>query len=288
MKSLLVVGAEKPGVSTKKIMEEASKYFDKISFVPVNHIILRIGDKIEMLYNGEDLTKYDYCLPRIDSKRAAHGYHVIKFMDMIGMKKPYSAEAILIAHHKFLSLDVLRRAGVPVPETYLVSSSSSAKHVLKKMDYPVIVKVASGYGGMGVMLFEDKDAALSAVETMINMKQQVIIEEYLENPGEDNRAYVVGGKVVAAYKRKCARDEFRSNLLVGGSAEYTSLSEEMEDIAVKAAAALNSDILAVDMIPSTKGPRVVEVNLNPGIKGIQPYVNVAKIIAKWIAEQVEK
>ncbi len=287
-KSLLIIGAEKPGVSTKKIIEEAEKIFDKVKFVPVNDIVLRVNKKFEITYKGEDLTKYDYCLPRIDSKRASHGYHVIKFMDILGMKKPYSAESIIIAHNKFLSLDVLRQAGVPIPETYLVSSIESAEQVLKKMKYPIVVKIASGYGGMGVMFFEDRSAALSAVETMIERKHQVLIEEFLKNPGEDNRAYVVGGRVVAGYKRKCARDELRSNMLVGGTAEYTNLSEEMKDIAIKAAAAVGSDILAVDIIPSDKGPRVVEVNLNSGLKGIQSYVNVAKIIVEWIADQVEK
>ena len=285
-KSLLIIGAEKPGVSTKKIMEEAEKYFDKVSFVPVNKIILKINKEPEIYYKGEDLSKYDYCLPRIDAKRAIHGYHVIKFMDMIGMKKPYSAESVLIAHHKFLSLDVLKQASVPVPETYLVSSLESAKEVLDKMNYPVVLKLATGYGGMGVMLFESKDAALSAIETMLSMKQQVMIEEYLENPREDNRAYVVGGRVVAGYKRKCAKDEFRSNLLVGGKAEYINLSETAKDIAIRAAAALNSEILAVDMIPTKEGPKVVEVNINPGLKGILPYVNVAKLIVEWILTQV--
>ncbi len=287
-KSLLVIGARKMGISTKKIIEESKKLFDKVSFVPVNDIILKLNGESGIFYKDEDLSVYDYCLPRIDAIRATHGYHVVKFMDMIGMRKPYPAETLIIAHHKFLSLDVLRHAGVPVPETYLVSSVGAAKHVLDNMKYPLIIKVASGYGGMGVMMFKNKDAALSAVTTLLGMKKQIIIEEYLKNPGEDNRAYVVGGKVVASYKRKCSKDEFRSNLLVGGKAEYTNISEEMKDIAVRAAAALNSDILAVDMIPTNDGPKVVEVNLNPGIKGIQPYVNVAKIIAEWLYDQVKE
>ncbi|MEM7826932.1 MAG: RimK family alpha-L-glutamate ligase [Candidatus Aenigmatarchaeota archaeon] len=287
MASLLVIGSKNPGYSTKEIIKEAERLFDNVKYVPVNKIVLKLDKDLGIFYEGENLSKYDYCLPRIDSKRATHGYHVMRFLDIIGMKKPYSAEAVLITHNKFMSLEALRKAGVPIPETYLISSVSSAKKILKRMRYPVVIKIVSGFGGKGVMLLENLETALSVIGTLKSMKQQIILEEYLENPGEDKRAYVVGGSVVASYKRKCKKDEFRSNLLMGGKAKYITLSEELKDIAIRAAAAINSDILAVDMIESKDGPKVVEVNLNPGIKGIQPFINVAKIIAEYIASQVK-
>jgi len=285
---LLIIGAEKLGPSTTRLIKEAEAVFSNVKYIPVNRIILKLNGKPKILYEGEDLTKYDYCLPRIDSKRAQHGYHIMRFLDKANMKKPYSSETILIAHNKFMSLDVLRQADVPIPVTYLVSSINSARNVLKKMKYPVIIKIVSGFGGKGVLLLEDLTAALSVIETLKLMRQEIVIEEYVENPGEDKRAYVVGGRVVAAYKRKCKKDEFRSNLMVGGKVEHTTLSEEMQDIAVRAASAISSEIVAVDMLEGEKGPKVMEVNINPGLKGIQPYVNVAKIIVDYIASQINE
>ncbi|MCD6092730.1 MAG: RimK family alpha-L-glutamate ligase [Candidatus Aenigmarchaeota archaeon] len=288
-KSLLIIGAKNAGITTKTIIKEAEKVFYKVKYVPLNDIVLKINEKSsEMFYKKENLSNYDYCLPRIDAARAQHGYHVIKFMDIKGMKKPYSAETVLIAHNKFMSLDVLKRAGVPVPETYLVSSIESAKLLLKKMKYPVIIKIVSGFGGRGVMLLENLEAAISVVETLKLMRQQLIIEEYVKNKNEDKRAYVIGGRVVAGYRRKCKKDEFRSNILAGGTAEYITLSEELQDIAIKAASAIDSDIVAVDMLESKDGPKVIEVNINPGLKGIQPFVNVAKLIVEYMASKVEE
>lgn len=286
-KSMLVIGSKKPGISTNWIVNEAEKIFKKVKYVPINDIFLRLnGKKPEISHGKEDLSRYDYCFPRIDAVRAQHGYHIIRFLDMIGMKKPYSAETVLIAHNKYMSLEVLRQADVPIPETYLVSSKSAAENVLKKMEYPVVIKIVSGFGGKGVMLLENLETALSVVDTLKMMDKQIIIEEFIQNPGEDKRAFVVGGKVVASYKRTCRHDDFRSNIMSGGKAHYTKLSEEMEDVALRAASAVSSDIVAIDMLETAEGPKVIEVNINPGIKGINAHVNVAKIMAEYAASQV--
>jgi ribosomal protein S6--L-glutamate ligase len=205
------------------------------------------------------------------------------------MKKPYSAQTVLIAHNKFMSLDILRKAGVPIPTTYLISSVETAKIVLKKMKYPIVVKIVGGYGGVGVMMFESKEAALSAIQTLKLLKQQIIIEEFIQNAGEDIRAFVVNGEVAASMKRVAKEGEIRANLLQGGQGKYITLTGEMEDVALKAASAIASDIIAIDIIESTEGPKVIEVNLNPGIKGIKSVSNknIAKVIIDFIASEMD-
>ncbi len=290
-KSLLVTGPMSPGESTKMLLKEAGAIFKKVSYVPVSRILLKLSNKkAEMTNEGKDLSKYDYCLPRIDSKRAQHGYHVIRFMDMIDMKKPYSAETILIAHNKFMTLETLRKADVPIPVTYLIDSIETAKRVLKKMKYPIVVKIVDSFGGLGVMMFDDNESALSAIEMLKSLRQQIIVEEFIKNPGEDIRAFVVNGEIVASMKRVAQRDETRANILLGGKGKYMKLTGDAKDIAIKAAAASGSDIVAVDIIESPDGPKVIEININPGIKGIQKAVNtnVAKTIIDFIAEEVGK
>ncbi|MBI5347614.1 MAG: RimK family alpha-L-glutamate ligase [Candidatus Aenigmarchaeota archaeon] len=290
-KSIFITGPVNPGKSTKMLISEAEQVFKTVAYVPVNKILLKLSDKkAEMSYEGKDLSKFDYCLPRIDSKRAQHGYHVIKFMDMIDIKKPYSAETILIAHNKFMTLETLRKADIPIPVTYLIDSIDTAKSVLEKMEYPIVVKIVDSFGGLGVMMFDDKETALSAIDMLKSLRQQLIVEEFIKNPGEDIRAFVVGGKIVASMKRIAQRDETRANILLGAKAKYIKITGEMEDIALKAASASGSDIVAIDMIESPDGPKVMEININPGIKGIQKAVNInmAKIIIDFVAEEVQK
>ena len=286
-KSLLLIGAEEFGPTTKKLLEEAEKVIENVYYAPIKDIILKIrNDKAEILHGKTDLAKFDYCLPRIDSKRAQHGYHVIRAMDMINIKKPYSAETIYIAHNKFTTIEVLKKSGIPIPQTYLIASEQSAKQLFKKTKFPVIIKVVDSFGGKGVVLVENESSAMSVISALNFMKQQVIVQDYVPNPGEDIRAYVVGGKIVAGYKRIAAKDDFRSNLFSGGKAEYTTITGEMADVALKSAAAINSEILAIDMLNSDDGPKVIEVNINPGLKGIQPFKNVAKIIIQYISEKI--
>ena len=289
MDKLLVIGSANPGLSTNMLLDEAKERFE-LEYAPVNKILLELNEKPKITYNGKDLSKFDYCLPRIDSKRAQHGYHVIRFLDMLEMKKPYSAHTVLVAHNKFMSLEVLKKADVPIPKTYLVGSLETAKGILRNMHYPIIIKIVGGFGGAGVMVFEDLDSALSAVQTLKLLKQELIIEEFISNPGEDVRAFVVNGEVVAGIKRIAKKDDMRANLFLGGKAEYFVLSSEMKDVALEAAAAINSDIVAIDLIDSKDGPKVIEVNLNPGLKGIQKATgkNIARTIIDFVADKIRE
>ncbi len=286
---LLIIGAPKPGKSTQMLISEAEKYF-KVKYVPVKEIALKLTSKeIKIVHNRNDLSKFDYCLPRIDSRRAQHGYHVIRCMDIINMKKPYSAETILIAHNKYATLEVLRKADVPIPTTYLVDSPKTAEKILRKMKYPIVIKIVASFGGKGVMFFEDKESALSAIKTLKLFGQQIIIEEYIPNPGEDIRAFVVGGKIIASMKRIAEKGETRANIHMGGKGEHITLTGELKDVALRAAAASGSDIVAIDMIESSNGPKVIEININPGLTGIQKAtnINVAKAIIEFIKSELE-
>ncbi|MCD6557816.1 MAG: RimK family alpha-L-glutamate ligase [Candidatus Aenigmarchaeota archaeon] len=290
-KKLLIVAPSNYAKSTQMLVDEAKKVFSTVELVPINDISLKLDEKTwSMIYKDTNLAEFDYCLPRIDAKRALHGYHVIRFMDHLGIDKPYSAETILMAHNKFETLEQMKKAGVPIPTTYTAGSVTAAKDILKRMDYPVVIKVVDGFGGRGVVMVEDFESAQSVVETMKILKKEIIIEEFVGSGGEDIRAFIVGGEIVAGMKRKAKTGDFRSNLFSGGKATHFTVTGEFKDVALKAAAAAGSDIIAIDMIDSPDGPKVIEVNINPGIKGIQKVtnINVAGRIIEFIAKRLEK
>ncbi len=259
-------------------------------FIPIKEVVLNITKELVPSYKKQDLTDFDYILPRIDSKRAPFGYQIMRFLDSTDVKKPYGADTVRCAHNKFLSLEVLKKAKIPVPITYMTSSISSAKDIISRMKYPIVVKLVSSFGGKGVMYLESKESAQSVIRTLKLLNKQILIEEFVENPGEDIRSLVVGNEIAASYKRKAKKGEKRSNIQQGGKAVHHRLNKEMEELSFKCAEAMKSDILAIDFLESKEGPTVIETNINPGIKGVSKTTNidVAKKIIDYVKSQVKK
>jgi ribosomal protein S6--L-glutamate ligase len=127
---------------------------------------------------------------------------------------------------------------------------------------------------------------------MLERGLRPLVQEYIrESHGQDIRAFVVGGKVVASMRRKAKGSEFRSNFHLGGEVERLEISERYAEIACKAADILGLEIAGVDMLESDRGPLVLEVNSSPGLEGIEAAsgVNVAsRIVDNVIRLHVSK
>lgn len=284
---LAILGPSKSklGYSTERLLEEAQKSFKKVDLVPVIDVKLRIGKEMDAVWGKKSLKDYDYVLTRIDASRAQIGYPVVRILDQLGVNKPYKAESIIIAHNKFITLEKLVEAGIRVPETFLTGSRKSAKSIIDKHKLPIVLKLLSGFGGLGVMFMETREAATSAIETMKTLKQEICVEEFIKNPGEDVRGIVAGDEVIASFKRIAAKGERRANVKIGGRAVPYNLPDETKEIAIKAAKAIGADICAVDMIEGDR-TYVIEVNINPGLKGIEGATNLN--VAQRIVEHARK
>lgn len=277
------------GYSTKRIMEEAKKEFKKVKLIPLIEVSLKTDNKgIHAHHGKDDLSELDYIIPRIDSKRAEVGYPVMRFLDHMDVKKPYEAETVIIAHNKFITLEQLARHGVPIPETYLTSSKQTANDIIKKVKLPAVIKLLSGFGGEGVLMVDSKEAFRSIVETMKVLKQEMLIEKYVPNPGEDIRGIMAGEEIIASYKRIAAEGEKKTNIHLGGRAVSYKLPPEMEEIVFRSGEAIKSRLCAVDMIVGKDGPQVIEVNINFGLKGIEKTtdINVAKRIIEFVKDDI--
>jgi len=177
-----------------------------------------------------------------------------------------------------------------VPETFMTGSRESAMAILKKMKMPIMLKLLSGFGGKGVIVMESKDAAMNTIDTMKTLEQDILLEEFVPNPGEDIRGILAGDEVIAAFKRVAAPGEKRANIASGGKAKAFRLDSEMQEVVFKCAEAIKSKICAVDMIESKEGPKVIEVNINPGIKGAEAAtnLNVARSIINFAKSEARK
>ena len=152
---------------------------------------------------------------------------------------------------------------------------------------PFVIKLLEGTQGKGVVLTETKKASLSVIDAFRNLDANFLVQEYIEEAqGADIRCFVVGDKVIASMERKAKEGEFRSNLHRGGKASLVEITEEETLMAVRSAEIMGLNVAGVDLIRSSHGPLVLEVNSSPGLQGIEKATS--KDVAGMIIEFLEK
>ena len=184
-------------------------------------------------------------------------------------------------------MQILARADVGIPKTVFARETSDLEDVIEQAGgAPLIIKVARGTHGNGVVLAETRKAAQAVMQAFYVEGVNFLVQEFVaESAGEDIRAFVVGGRVVASMKRQSLDDDFRSNLHQGGEGSTVKLTDEERKTAIKAAKAMGLSICGVDMMRSERGPLVLEVNPSPGF-GIEKVTgrNVAEKIIEYIEQ----
>jgi ribosomal protein S6--L-glutamate ligase len=272
----------------KWLLQEGEKIFDTIAYVPIPDVRIEAGEEPKVMYKNKDLSKLDFIIPRIPRAYVWIGYIILEALKG-KVYFPIEPKASLIVHNKFMALLDLKLAGLPVPPTYLATSRQTMENLLDEMTYPVVMKLLYGSLGVGVMFADSKSSAISVMDTLERFEQPIFLEEYVKHPGEDIRAFVLGGEVIAAMKRKAISGERRTNISVGSVGEATKLEPELEELAIRTAKTLGTEILGVDIIQGPKGPVVIEANVNVHFEGLTKAtgMNIARAIAYYVKGQVE-
>ena len=229
-------------------------------------------------------------IPRIGASVTFYGTAVVRQFEMMGVFSAVGSRGIVHSRDKLRCLQVLSKEGIGLPKTVFTNYSRNVEHVVESAGgAPVVLKLLEGTQGLGVVLAENQNAAQSVLEAFNGLRARVIVQEFIrEANGADIRAFVVDGEVVGAMKRQGKEGEFRSNLHRGGSAMQIVLTDEEKETAIKAAAAVGLGVAGVDMLQSTRGPLVLEVNSSPGLEGIERAtgVDVAGKIIAYIEKNV--
>lgn len=243
--------------------------------------------KPSIYYKGEKIEEVDAIIPRIGASHTFYGTAVVRQFEMQHVFSTVESQALMRSRDKLRSLQILSRAGLGLPKTIFTNYSRDVKGIVDVVGAPCIIKVLEGTQGLGVVLAENKKAAISVIEAFHGLKERVIIQEFIEEAkGSDIRALVVDGRVVGAMKRTAKDGEFRSNLHRGGVAQLIELSTEEEIAAIKACKTLGLSVAGVDMLQSKRGPLILEVNSSPGLEGIEKATNID--IATEIIKYVER
>ena len=273
--------------STRRLKEAALARGHEVAVVDYLRCYMDItARKPKVLFKGEEV-KPHAIIPRIGATYTFYGAAVVRQFEMAGIFTVNSSDGINRSRDKLRSLQLLSRAGVGLPTTSFAHSTQDIDGLLEVVGgAPVVVKVLEGTQGLGVVLAETKKAAESVISAFRQLDANILVQEFIkEAKGADIRAFVVGGKVVAAMKRQGAPGEFRSNLHRGGSAGVVKLTPSERSHAVRAAKTMGLNVAGVDLLQSDSGPMVLEVNSSPGLEGIEGASGVD--VAALIIENIE-
>lgn len=274
-------------VSSQMTAEAMRKYFDSVDMIQLRDIEVNFGKEGGIIYRGQELGYYDCVLVKGSFRYSYLLRSIATFLEKKVPYMPFPGDSFTLAHNKLLTHLVLQQYNIPMPRTYMSPSIESAKELLKKVTYPIVMKFPEGTQGKGVMFADSLSSAASLLDALGALNQPFIIQEYVETGGTDIRALVVGDKVVASMKRKAQREEKRANIHAGGTGEPVLLTMETVRIAVNTAKAIGAEICGVDILESPFGPQVIEVNISPGLQGINQVctIDVPDAIARYLYQK---
>jgi len=275
--------------TTKRLKEEAIKRGHDVKVINYAKCYMTIEKgNPKVYYKGKTLEGFDAVIPRIAQSYTKYGGAVVRQFEMLDVYTTAKSIAIDRSRNKLRAYQILAKAGVGVPKTVFARETADLEDVIEKAGgAPLIVKVARGTHGNGVVLAETPKAAKAVMQAFYVEGVTFLVQEYVqESAGVDIRAIVVGSQVVASIKRQSLDDDFRSNTHQGGVGTIVKLTVEEERTAIKAAKAMGLPVCAVDMMRSERGPLVLEVNSSGSIK--TPELLTKRNLAGKIIEYIEQ
>ena len=196
----------------------------------------------------------------------------------------------IFAGNKLFTHMLLQKAGVPTPDATVAFSKDSALEALDKNGFPKIIKPTVGSWGRMVSKINDMDSAEGIIdgrEAMYPIHQVHFLEEFVERPPRDIRVIVIGDNVAAGIYRNSGDGNWKTNTHLGGSAETCEITNEIEDICIKAKDAVYGDIVGIDLMESNeKGMVVHEINNTTEFRNVVRVtgVDIPKLILEYVKE----
>ena len=274
--------------TTRRLKEEAQKRGHEVEVVKYGDAYTAIEkNNADVRYHGETLERFDAIIPRIAQSYTRYGTAIVRQFEAQGSFTTAGSLAINRSRDKLRAYQVLARAGVGIPKTVFARESASFDDIVNLAGgAPLIIKVARGTHGNGVVLAENAKAAKAVMQAFYVEGVDFLVQEFIaESAGTDIRALVVGGRVVASIKRQSLDGDFRSNTHQGGEGVAVKLTDEERKMAIKAAKAMSLPVCGVDMIRSEEGPLVLEVNSSASI--MTPEKITGRNVAEKIIEYIE-
>ncbi len=299
MKKLGIVVTDQNDWTADALIREARKKGFETFSPNLGKLETFIGKDIEHRADMINLSELDAIIIR-DMGPGTNDAHVFRFdvlreLEESGVIMINPPAAIQNAANKFYASCLISKAGINTPETFVTQDVEPALKRLETWE-DAVIKPVFGYKGIDIKRIKnnkvvgpdgtpEKTTVYDLISGSINEKGMVYIQEFIENPGQDIRAFVVDGKVIGAIYRKAPDGWWLNNLSQGGTPQKCKLTKEQEEMCIGAAKAIGAVFAGVDIIEGEKGCFVLEVNATPSGAGIYKSLNIN--VAEHMIDTIE-
>ena len=285
----LAVLAARTGWHTLQLERAAALRGHEAVILPYERLVASIGPGAGLRSEASDLDSMDAVLARIipsgSLEQIVFRVDALHRLEDRGIRVVNSPRAVERTVDKFWTSALLEQCGIPTPETVVCEEPEEAMSAFRRLQ-DVIVKPLFGSMGLGMVRVQDEEMAYRVFRTIEQIRGVYYLQRTVDHEGLDVRAFVLGGRVVAAIERRS--NGWRTNLARGGTARGVTLPEESKQLALRAAAAVGADYAGVDLLTGRDGETwVLEVNGIPGWKGLQEAtgLDVAGALIDYLASR---
>jgi [lysine-biosynthesis-protein LysW]--L-2-aminoadipate ligase len=189
---------------------------------------------------------------------------------------------------KYVTSQILVKHGIPTPRVLMAFDEDSALQAIEAMGYPCVLKPVVGSWGRLLAKVENREMAQALIEhkATLGVNHQVFyIQEYINKPGRDIRAFVVGDKVICAIYR--SSENWITNTARGGVATNCPVTDEIAELCQHAARAVGGGLLALDLFETDNGLTVNEINHTMEFRNsiLTTGVNIPERMVEYVLEQ---
>jgi len=211
--------------------------------------------------------------------------HRLRRLGLYIINPPHAIERSV---DKYYALSLLEEAGLPVPRTVVAEDASEALRAFHDLGGDVVIKPIFGSRGIGSTRVSDPDVAERIFRALEFHHQVIYLQEYIPHGNYDLRVLVLGGRVLAAMRR--VSNMWKTNVSLGAKPVPYKPTEDVENLAVKAAEVIGCEVSGVDILESDKGLFIVELNSQPGWRGLQSVTNtnIADEIINYVIRRIRE
>ncbi|MDX2148993.1 MAG: lysine biosynthesis protein LysX [Planctomycetota bacterium] len=249
------------GILVSRVRVEERLLAEELARRGVDHEIIDVRTAVFNIHDPAPWSRFQAVLERCISQTQALA--AVRILETFGVACVNSSRIIDTCGDKLSTSLALVRERVPTPPTYVAVESESALEAIERMGYPCVLKPTVGSWGRLLARVNDRDAAEAIVEhkaTLGSVQHSVFyVQQFVDKPGRDIRAFVVGGETIAAISR--ASEHWITNTARGGQASNYPITQELRDLCERTSRAVGGGVLAVDLLESPEGELLVsEVN----------------------------
>lgn len=275
--------------STKRLVEAGRARGHQVRVLnPVRVEMHLDGQRATLYYRRRKLSLCDVVIPRIAQSINNYGLAVVNQFAMCGVPLVNTARAIAESRNKLRSLQLLSAHGIDIPATVMARDAADLKAMVGLVGgVPVLVKLLQGQEKHGVMVCESLQSLEAALEAILGLGHNLVVQQYVQNTGQDVRVLVVGGRAVAAVRRRPRFGRLSYTLNRGARLEPIELTEAQRRAAERTATLVGLEVAAVDLLDVQEGhPKVFEVNSSPALPEMEAATGLD--LARIIIERAEQ